>query len=299
MQAVYATPLAGVEERGEPDVFHDHSTPAVLDEPDIPPAVAPASKQTDIPEAAVLVSKPADVPEAAVLVAATAPIAPENHNRSLEEIIAEASEPMPEPEKPIEAQDAVRPAQPPSEFERLVLLAQQAAASRDLPLFNTYSRLAIDHQPTDPRMYALRAELTEEADGFARASWSSIGWSLLTPRRKTALIAQHLYNFNTALKYSKVSQQHDLISRLAWQLIRQAIDLFTEQGELRCQSRLFFKTFKGHFSRRDLISSYYLLDALRLINRQTCPYGHAELLDALRAEIRKAPPRIAKRLYRL
>ena len=186
--------------------------------------------------------------------------------------------------------------EPVSEYERLCQLAEAAAASRDLPLFNVYSRQALDLMPTGPRIYALRAELAEEADSFARATWASLGWSLLTPRRKTALIAQQLYNFNTALKYSRKSQQPEIISHLAWQIIRQAIDHFTEQGQLRCQKRLIGKTFKGRFSRCDIQSTYYLLDALRLINRQTCPLAYEELTGALRVEISKAPQRIARRL---
>lgn len=241
-----------------------------------------------------------------------------SQTRPLEEIIAEAAaavpdttapEPALEPEPAAQAEPVTemtaapdideKPVTPVSEFDQLCQLAETAANDRDLPLFNAYSRQALDLRPTDPRMYALRAELTEEADGFARATWTSLGWSLLTPRRKTALVAQQLYNLNTALKYSRKHQQSDLISRFAWQIMRQAIDHFTEQGQLRCQKRLFFRTFKGRFTRRDLQTTYYLLDALRLINRQTCPLAHEELLGALRVEISKSPQRLARRLRRL
>jgi DNA-directed RNA polymerase subunit RPC12/RpoP len=228
------------------------------------------------------------------------------HTRPLEEIIAEVSsavlkEQLTEPEEIIETvppsdQPAVSPL---NQVDQLCQLAEDAAASHDLPLFNAYSRQALDLDPKDPRIYILRSELSEEADAFARATWASLGWSLLTPKRKTALVAQQLYNLNTALKYSRKSRQPDIISRFAWQIIRQAIDHFTEQGQLRCQKRLFFKTFKGRFKRRDLQMSYCFLDSLRLINRQTCPLAFEELLGALRVEISKAPPRIARRLRKL
>lgn len=214
-----------------------------------------------------------------------------------------ASPDVPQTEAPAVAEshpDSLPPALPDvSRFEHFCKLAADAAANRDLVLFNTYSRQAIDLQPTDPRMYALRAELTEEADGFASSTWTSLGWFLLTPRRKTALVAQHLYNFNTALKYSRKSQQTELINRIAWQLVRQAIDVFTEQGEIRCRKRLFFKAFKGRFTRHDMQQSVLFMEAVRLINHQTCPLGHEALRDAIRCELVKAPPRIQKRLKRL
>ena len=119
------------------------------------------------------------------------------------------------------------------QFDYFRHLAEEAAENRDYPLFNAYSRKAVDCRPKDPRIYALRAELAEEADGFARSTWTSIGWFLLTPKRKQAIVAQHLYNFNTALKYSKMSQQQDLIIKIARHLVRHALDIFTEQAELR------------------------------------------------------------------
>ncbi len=45
--------------------------------------------------------------------------------------------------------------------------------------------------------------------------------------------------------------------------------------------------------------SYCFLDALRLINRQTCPLAYEELLEALRLETSQAPCRIARRLRKL
>lgn len=247
------------------------------------------------------------------------------HTRPLEEIIAEVSAAVPD-EQPlatetlktpgdsavIEAitqppeeisQPAAEPQQPGatpvSQLDQLCKLAEDAAGSHDLPLFNAYSRQALDLDPKDPRMYILRSELSEEADAFATATWASLGWSLLTPRRKTALVAQQLYNLNTALKFSRKSQQPDIISHFARQVVRQAIDHFTEQGQLRCQKHLFFKTFKGRYTRKDIQMSYCFMEALRLINRQSSPLASDELLGALRVEISKAPPRIARRLRKL
>jgi DNA-directed RNA polymerase subunit RPC12/RpoP len=223
---------------------------------------------------------------------------------------ADQTEPTPPPAMPTESKSAPvaearrpetpgQPARITDELDHLCQKAEEAAKNRDFPLFNAYSRQALDCQPKDPRMYALRADLTEEADGFARATWNSLGWSLLTPRRKSSLIAQHLYNFNTALKYSRPNQQHELIDRMAWHLVRQAIEIFSEQGELRCKRRMVFKTFKGRFKRRDLEMGVYFLDAVHLITKQICPIAHQDLLDALRTEIRKAPPRIARRLKKV
>ncbi len=183
----------------------------------------------------------------------------------------------------------------PDSLDRLCKLAQDAAASHDFPLFNAYSRQAIDCQPKDPRMYALRAELIEEADGFARATWTEPGWSLLTPRRKASIIAQHLYNFNTAIKFSRVNQQPELIKNLSWQLVRQAIDFFTEQAELRCKGKPYQGQLKGH----DLKLLPAFIDALALINSQTCPIGHVEIQKAVRDEISKAPPSIARHFKRI
>ncbi|HAL74745.1 MAG TPA: hypothetical protein DCM45_06620 [Clostridiales bacterium] len=238
-------------------------------------------------------------------------ISPVTQNtRPLEEIIAEVSAAVPE-EQPVisdsvstptdsaAADEIVQQPTSVSQLDQLCKQAAEAANNHDLPLFNAYSRQALDLDPKDPRMYILRSELSEEADAFARSTWASLGWSLLTPRRKTALVTQQLYNLNTALKFSRTSQQPDIISHFAWQIIRQAIDHFTEQGQLRCQKRLFCKTFKGRFTRRDIQMSSCFLDALRLVSRQTCPAAHEELLGALRVEISKAPHRIARRLRKL
>ena len=167
-----------------------------------------------------------------------------------------------------------------------------------MPLFNAYSRQAIDCQPKDPRIYALRAALTEEADGFARSTWTNPTWLLQTPRQKKAAVAQHLYNLNTALKYSRPERQHELINQFAWQLVRQAIDYFTEQAELRCSQNLFFKTFKGRYHRSDLRAAVRFAETVKLIDKQTSPLCWEELHDATRKEIRQAPPKVAKKLRR-
>ncbi len=186
-----------------------------------------------------------------------------------------------------------------NDLDELCGLAREAAFKHDLPLFNSYSRQAIDCQPDDPRMYALRAVLTEEADGFSRETWTAVFWTQLTPRRKKSILAQHFYTLNAALKYSKPTQQQELIQRIARLIIRQAVDHFTEMAELRCQQNLFFKTFRGRFHRIDLRSAAILIDTLRYLDQSICPLGHLELLAAIRIEISQLPPRIAHRLRRV
>ncbi|HBP38352.1 MAG TPA: hypothetical protein DD640_06370 [Clostridiales bacterium] len=200
-------------------------------------------------------------------------------------------------QKPLEKKSVVATL---PDFDQLCSQAEDAAARHDMPLFNAYSRQAVDRRPTHPRMYALRAVLTEEADGFARATWTSPTWELLSPLRKQAVIAQQLYNLNTALKFSRADQQQDLINKIAWQLVRQVIEFFTEQAEIRCSRRPFLKKFKGRYHRADLLASPFLLEAFGMIDKRTCPLGWQGLLGAIRIEINnQAPKRIARRLRHL
>lgn len=188
---------------------------------------------------------------------------------------------------------------PESDVDHLCHLAEEAAYRHDMPLFNVYSRQALDSQPRDARIYALRANLIEEADGFARATWDSIGWTLLTARRKQSIIAQQLFNFNTTIKYGGVHKHQEFIKSFARQLVRQATDIFTEQAELRCQKRLFHKTFKGRFKKRDFKSADKFIETIGLINQQTCPIAFFELTNAIRGEIAQTAPRIARRLKKI
>lgn len=186
-----------------------------------------------------------------------------------------------------------------NEIDHLCKLAEDAAGRHDLPLFNVYSRQALDCQPRDARIYALRASLIEEADGFARATWDSLGWTLLTPRRKQSIIAQNLFNFNTTIKYGGVNKHQEFIHTFARQLVRQAIDVFTEQAELRCRKRIFHKTFKGRYKAKDFKAADKFIETVSYINQQTCPIAFFELTSAIRGEIAQSASRIARRLRKV
>lgn len=200
-------------------------------------------------------------------------------------------------EKPVAPSTPTIPAAEEVNPDHYYLLAKEAANQHDLPLFNTYSRLALDSRPTDPRIYALRAVLNEEAGGFARATWASPSWVLLSPRSWQAALAQQLYNYNTALKYySSFEQRQELTQSIARLLVRQLTDQFTEQAELRCRRTLFHKKFKGRYHRADLVAAGYFTSALNQLNETVSPLGHLDLLAALRVEIQNLPPRLARRL---
>jgi hypothetical protein len=278
----------------------------------VPPAVTPHPTAATTAKTAPPAAAP---PLTAVPAAKIAPPAAATlPTRSLEEIIAEtqANPPPPVakeepvrnhtgsvPVRPLDLSQRIQTAADSAEADRFCELAEAAAKRHDLPIFNAYSRQAIDRRPEDPRMYALRAILTEEADGFARSTWTNPTWVLLTPMRKQALVTQHLYNLNTALKYSRPERYPELLQQTAWQLVRQATDFFTEQADLRCRQNLIFKKFKGRFRRSDLRSARLLLEALRLINQETCSLGWQDLLDFIRRESRQAPKRIARKLKKL
>jgi hypothetical protein len=184
------------------------------------------------------------------------------------------------------------------ELEVLCQLAEAAAKRHDMPLFNSYSRRAIDLEPTDPRMYAWRALLIEEAGGFARSTWTTPLWQLQAPSRKMALIAQHFYNLSTSLRFCQETRRPELIHRIASLIVKQVVDHFHEQAVLRCKQNLIFKTFKGHYRRVDLRSASNFVDACRSITPEAFPLGQSELLDALRGEIRLLPKKVARRLNR-
>jgi hypothetical protein len=274
----------------------------------------------------------AEEPAASAPVVVPLPLQTENPPRSLADIIAEAvAEPTAGPAQPpvsppsaAAAPDASPPPAAESEapvripgfrpagsaqdkssqatepaFDRLCRLAETAAKTRDLPMFNSYSRQAIDLRPADPRMYAWRAILTEEAGGFAQATWATPFWQQQTPDRKQFLIVQHFYNFSTALQFSQPAHRQDLITQIARLIVRQAVDHFNEQAQLRCAQNLIFKKFKGRFKHSDLSGSVLFTDALRQIKSKFFPVGQPELIATIRIETRLLPPRIARHLRKI
>lgn len=176
--------------------------------------------------------------------------------------------------------------------------AETAAYHHHLPAFNSYSRQALDKKPEDRRVYAWRARLIEEADGFARATWTSPIWYLYTPLQKRALLCQHFYALNTALQFSNQQNRDDLIQIIAQQMVRQAVDHLTERASLRCKRRWFFRTFKGRFHRVDLRETQDFCDAVERIDEHVCPLGTDELKRHLRVESSAQPKKLARRLTR-
>ena len=216
--------------------------------------------------------------------------------RSLSDYIAEVDRPgaVSEPEE-----QAVRPFQPPEAAEVPVWeKAELAARNRQLPAFNSYARQAIDQKPDDRRMYAWRARLAEEADGFAHRTWASPVWYLYTPRQKAFQLAQHLYAYNTALSFSDVHDQAELTAIIGKQVVRQAVDHMTERAELRCSRRWLGKRFKGRYRRSDLREAADFCDAIHRIYDQVCPMGCHQLKQIIRQEAAALPRKLARRLLR-
>jgi len=214
--------------------------------------------------------------------------------RSLSDYIAEVDRPRPEPPS-----QAARPIQLPEADDSPVWeRAEQAARNRQLPAFNSYARQAIDQKPDDRRMYAWRARLAEEADGFAHRTWASPVWYLHTPRQKAFLLAQHLYAYNTALSFSDVHDQAELTAIIGKQFVRQAVDHMTERAQLRCGRRWLGKTFKGRYRRSDLSEAVDFCDAIRRIDDQVCPLGCNQLKQVIRQEAAALPRKLSRRLLR-
>jgi hypothetical protein len=306
-------------------------TPQTASEQDGPAAIpSPLPNPAEKP-AGIVPPAPQDQPAPVI---SSAPLG--EARRTLAEIIAEAvAEPIqPEPaagyvaapeqpaaaafpasappagRSPVSAEPAVRPVQladstagrtakPDPDFERLCRLAEDAAQKSDLPLFNSYSRQAIDLQPTDPRMYAWRAILIEEAGGFALATWTAPFWIQQAPRRKVALIANHFYSLSTALKFGPEGRQSELLRRVAALLVQQLVDHVHEQAVLRCRQNLIFRTFKGRYHKEDLRAAVPFADAVRHIEAKAFPIGQVDFIIALRIEIEHLPRRIARRLRRV
>ncbi|MDW7657859.1 MAG: hypothetical protein SCM11_11885 [Bacillota bacterium] len=221
-------------------------------------------------------------------------------HRSLSDYIAEVDE----PDKPLEpmAKTGRQPDHAGHGGEKAKLsfieMAETAARSRQLPIFNSYSRQAIDQKPDDRRMYAWRARLIEDADGFASKTWATPVWYLYTPRQKAALLAQHLYAFNTSLRFSDSRDRDDLASHLGKQLVRQAVEHLTERAELRCKKCLIGHTFKGRFHRSDLLEAKDFCDSVSRIDETVSPLGSALLKQAIRLEASALPRKLARNLTR-
>jgi DNA-directed RNA polymerase subunit RPC12/RpoP len=221
-------------------------------------------------------------------------------HRSLSDYIAEVDEP--DKTREPELKSGQRPQQEVRQDDKTKLsfieMAETAARSRQLPTFNSYSRQAIDQKPDDRRMYAWRARLIEEADGFANKTWATPVWYLYTPRQKAALLAQHLYAFNTALRFSDSRDRDDLAGHLGKQLVRQAVEHLTERAELRCKKRLIGRTFKGQYHRSDLFEAKDFCDTVSRIDEKVSPLGCTLLKQAIRIEASALPGKLARRLTR-
>lgn len=179
--------------------------------------------------------------------------------------------------------------------ERLILLAANAANTHQMAIFNCYSRQAIDCDPTDPRMYALRARLIEEAHGFARATFLSPGWLAQTPRQKSWIIAQHFSSLNAAVTYSPASAYESLASKTGTLIAWQIRETFVEQASLRLGKR----PFTGKFHRNDLLQFKQIIDACLSINEHVVPQISSGLLLAIRVELSRIDPWLADRMKRI
>ena len=234
-------------------------------------------------------------------------------HRTLSDYIAEADARSPEPAAgataaaaapPAEPDAAVRPIsdRPPVDagLQQLLEQLETSAKTHQLPRFNTVSRKIADALPEDPRTYIWRALLIEDADGFARATWATPWWYLLTPRQKSAQIAQHFYTFNTALQYSQPAERENLIRQTADLLVRQAVDHLTEKAQIRCSKRWFRfrQTFRGRYRKSDLREARDFCDAISRIDGRTCPLAYQQVLDAVRTASAARPKKLARRLSR-
>jgi hypothetical protein len=179
--------------------------------------------------------------------------------------------------------------------ETLILLAVRAAAARQTAEFNSYSRQAIDCDPADPRMYALRSRLIEEANGFARATFLSPNWLIQTPRYKSWLIAQHFSMLNTAVRFSPQSAHASLTTEIGSLIASQIRENFVEHARLRLGKR----PFKGRFHRKDLRQARQTVDACLCINESVVPQIANDLQMAIRTEIMRLDPKLSDHLQRI
>jgi hypothetical protein len=195
---------------------------------------------------------------------------------------------------PFAAQEIPESSQKPRQ-NRLIALASQAAASGQVMLFNSYARQAIDCDPQDPRAYALRARLIEEAHGFARATFLSPVWMGQTPRQKAWTLAQHFASFNAAIAYSADPARSALASEVGALIAWQIRESFLENARLRLGKR----SFKGRFHRRDLSTAPRIIDACAHVNETVVPHVAGDLLRSVRLELEKIDPRLADQLQRI
>lgn len=183
-------------------------------------------------------------------------------------------------------------------YERIVRSAEQAARRGNLALFSIYSRKALSINPEDPRMYAWQAILREKANSFANSTWASPIWTYLTPRQKRQLLAQKFHSLNTAIKLSDRTQKDALIENVAVEIVRQAVEFFTEQAEIRRRRMFFVRKFKGRFRRADLKTAKNWINALAMIDRDICPDASGELKTVATEKIKINHPLLARKLKR-
>lgn len=202
-------------------------------------------------------------------------------SRSLSDYIAEIDQPEP-PSTEIHSTDQIQEAPDEVTFEKLVQQAENAAKNHLLPLFNSLSRQVLDRNPLEGRIYACRARLIEEADGFASTIWATPLWYLYTPRQKSARLIQHFFALNTAIQFIDDPIKGDLCTSIGRLLVRQAVDHLTEKAELRCAGRWFGKTFKGRYRKADLREAQDFCDAVSRIDASICPQGYQWIQQSVR-----------------
>jgi DNA-directed RNA polymerase subunit RPC12/RpoP len=224
------------------------------------------------------------------------PAEPKKPVRSLSDYIADVDEEHEDNGEEPGIRSPSLPEKGPAEW--LFEKAETAACHHHLPAFNSYSRQALDKNPEDWRVYAWRAGLIEEADGFACATWASPIWYLYTPMQKRAILCQHLYAFNTSLQFTDEKNREDFIQKIAQQIVRQAVDHITERAILRCQRRWFFRKFKGRFHRADLRETLDFCDAVERIDEHVSPLGTDQLKRHIRVEASVQTKKLARRLTR-
>jgi hypothetical protein len=194
-----------------------------------------------------------------------------------------------------EEESASEPSPDPTKKETLIMLATRAATARQSAEFNSYSRQAIDCDPTDPRMYVLRSRLIEEANGFARATFLSPNWLIQTPRYKSWIIAQHFSMLNTAIHFSPSSTHAELANEIGSLIATQIRENFVEHARLRLGKR----PFKGRFRRKDLHQAKQTVDACLCINESVVPQIANELQLSIRTEIMRLDPKLSNHLQRI
>ena len=160
--------------------------------------------------------------------------------------------------------------------------------------FNSYARQAIDCDPSDPRMYVLRARLIEEAHGFARATFLSPGWAEQTPRQRGWIMAQHFATLNAAVACSPESAHGALTSQAGTLIARQIRDTFLERARLR----LGRKAFRGRYRAADLRQAPLVVETCLAIDDTLVPRIANPLVLAIREELLRLDPALARHLRR-